>query len=166
MKVKTTRLRSLSLELVAFGKAHKAIGLRSAGQRSTSLLLRTFKSFLCANAIRIMMSGESNHNVQKTYPQSDDTVSTSDPQVMHMQKKYSQCYNRASFLNPQALHTVFKGDQGRSIRVPRFTTHTVPDVTVNTRVVAVVGIQQENAAPQVDGWFLSVFFAFWNVVKG
>lgn len=64
------------------------------------------------------------------------------------------------------MHTVFKDDQGRSIEVPRFTTHTVPDVTVNTRVVAVVGIQQEWAAPEVDGWFLSDFFAFWNVLKG
>ncbi|MDI1493009.1 MAG: hypothetical protein OHK93_004793 [Ramalina farinacea] len=64
------------------------------------------------------------------------------------------------------MHTVFKDDQGRSIRVPRFCTHTVPDVTVNTRVVAVVGIQQEWAAPEIDGWFLSDFFAFWNVLQG
>ena len=47
----------------------------------------------------------------------------------------------------------------------QFNTRTPPDITRKTRVIAVLGIY-ENAAPDVDGWFVSDFFAFWNIFQG
>ncbi|KAL9135963.1 MAG: hypothetical protein Q9175_002826 [Cornicularia normoerica] len=47
----------------------------------------------------------------------------------------------------------------------QFNLHTPPDVTSNTRIIAVLGIH-EDAEPQQDGWFVSDFFAFWNIFQG
>ena len=47
----------------------------------------------------------------------------------------------------------------------QFITHTPPDITRKTQVIAVLGIY-ENAAPNIDGWFISDFFAFWNIFQG
>ncbi|KAL8847472.1 MAG: hypothetical protein Q9221_007498 [Calogaya cf. arnoldii] len=47
-----------------------------------------------------------------------------------------------------------------------FNTHTPPDITSNTRIVAVCGIRQDQAAPSDDGWFLSDFFAFHHLFTG
>ena len=85
---------------------------------------------------------------------------------MYTRFKYFRSNNPFSSSNPRAMHTVFQDRQGQSIRVPRFTTHTVPHVTFNTQMVEVVGIRQEEAAPEADGWFLSDYFAFWNVLQG
>ncbi|KAL8952777.1 MAG: hypothetical protein Q9222_001324 [Ikaeria aurantiellina] len=47
-----------------------------------------------------------------------------------------------------------------------FNTHTPPDITSNTRIVACLGITQATAAPKIDGWFLSDFMAFWHIFNG
>ncbi|KAL8880341.1 MAG: hypothetical protein Q9198_002230 [Flavoplaca austrocitrina] len=47
-----------------------------------------------------------------------------------------------------------------------FNLHTPPDVTNNTRVVAICGIKQAEADPTDDGWFLSDFFAFHHLLTG
>ncbi|KAF6238615.1 hypothetical protein HO173_003121 [Letharia columbiana] len=47
----------------------------------------------------------------------------------------------------------------------QFNLHTPPDITSKTRIIAVLGIHQ-NATPQKDGWFVSDFFAFWNIFQG
>jgi hypothetical protein len=39
-----------------------------------------------------------------------------------------------------------------------------PDVQKNTRIVAVCGIPDSNAAPQDDGWFFSDFFLFYQML--
>ncbi|KAL8782335.1 MAG: hypothetical protein Q9213_005456 [Squamulea squamosa] len=47
-----------------------------------------------------------------------------------------------------------------------FNTHTLPDVTGNTRIIGVLGITDAEADPAVGGWFLSDFFVFWNLMHG
>lgn len=103
------------------------------------------------------MSGPSKHSIHRKYSPFDDP---NDPPAL------AKALEHISISDPQATHAVFHDKQKRSIKVPRFTTHTVPDVTANTRIVAVVGVQQKVADPQTDGWFLSDFFAFWNVLHG
>lgn len=78
----------------------------------------------------------------------------------------AQALEHVSISHPKAIHAVFRDKEKKAIQVPRFTTHTLPDVSANTRIVAVVGLQQKVAAPQEDGWFLSDFFAFWNMLQG
>ncbi|KAI4090307.1 MAG: hypothetical protein LQ344_004855 [Seirophora lacunosa] len=48
----------------------------------------------------------------------------------------------------------------------KFNTHTPPDITTKTRILAVCGIQPKNASPNEDGWFLSDFFAFYHLFRG
>ena len=45
----------------------------------------------------------------------------------------------------------------------RFTIHAPPDITGKTRIVAVLGIQTSDARPDVDGWLLSDFMAFFHL---
>lgn len=49
---------------------------------------------------------------------------------------------------------------------PEFNTHTPPDITPHTRVLAVLGIRPREAAPNDDGWLLSDFFAFYHMFRG
>ena len=46
-----------------------------------------------------------------------------------------------------------------------FTTHTPPDVTQNTRIIGVLGILQNDAAPHQNGYFLSDFIAFHHLLR-
>ena len=46
-----------------------------------------------------------------------------------------------------------------------FTIHTPPDVTQNTRIIAVLGILQNDAALHLNGWFLSDFIAFHHLLR-
>ncbi|KAL8686033.1 MAG: hypothetical protein Q9224_005575, partial [Gallowayella concinna] len=46
-----------------------------------------------------------------------------------------------------------------------FNIHTMPDVTKRTRIIAVLGITDDEANPRTSGWFLSDFFAFWNLMR-
>lgn len=47
-----------------------------------------------------------------------------------------------------------------------FNTHTPPDITPNTRILAICGIASGEAAPNDDGWILSDFFAFYHLCRG
>ncbi|KAI4190613.1 MAG: hypothetical protein LQ346_004890 [Caloplaca aetnensis] len=47
-----------------------------------------------------------------------------------------------------------------------FNMHTPPDITPNTRIIAVCGVPPKDAAPQEDGWFISDFFAFYHLFRG
>lgn len=58
------------------------------------------------------------------------------------------------------------GDDTPPMQYTQFTTHTPPDITSNTRIVAVCGTFQKKAMPKVDGWFLSDFFAFYTIFRG
>lgn len=60
----------------------------------------------------------------------------------------------------------FQDDSNQVVQYESFNIHTPPDVTPKTRIIAVLGIAQEKAMPQVDGWFVSDFFAFWNIFHG
>ena len=48
----------------------------------------------------------------------------------------------------------------------QFTLHTPPDITERTRVIAVLGVTEDPAPTGKDGWFVSDFFAFWNIFQG
>ena len=67
---------------------------------------------------------------------------------------------------PQTFGGVLKDASNQNVQYESFNTHTPPDVTANTRVIAVLGLAQERIAPNKDGWFLSDFFAFWRVLNG
>lgn len=47
-----------------------------------------------------------------------------------------------------------------------FNTHTPPDITEKTRIVAVCGVLHEDAHSKADGWLVSDFFAFWHLLSG
>ncbi|KAL8903134.1 MAG: hypothetical protein Q9207_004121 [Kuettlingeria erythrocarpa] len=47
-----------------------------------------------------------------------------------------------------------------------FNMHTPPDITPNTRIIAVCGVPTKDAAPHNDGWFISDFFAFYHLFHG
>ena len=66
--------------------------------------------------------------------------------------------------NPENPISQFKTARPKTIS--KFVTHTIPDITPKTRIIAVLGIEQKNAGPGDDGWFLSDFFAFWHVLNG
>ncbi|KAL8663085.1 MAG: hypothetical protein Q9202_004122 [Teloschistes flavicans] len=51
-------------------------------------------------------------------------------------------------------------------KAPSFTMHIPPDVTKDTRIVAVCGINPKWASPRDDGWFFSDFCAFWHLLNG
>ena len=48
----------------------------------------------------------------------------------------------------------------------QFNLHTPPDITERTRIIAVLGVTEQPAPYGDDGWFLSDFFAFWNIFQG
>ncbi|KAL8668278.1 MAG: hypothetical protein Q9168_007089 [Polycauliona sp. 1 TL-2023] len=61
----------------------------------------------------------------------------------------------------QLLETTTPGRQ-----YEEFNIHTPPDITPNTRIVAVCGIKPVEAGPSDDGWFLTDFFAFHHLLSG
>lgn len=67
---------------------------------------------------------------------------------------------------PETFGGIFQSETSQRRQYEQFTTHTPRDITANTRVIAVLGITQETAAPDVDGWFLSDFCAFWHLFNG
>ena len=73
--------------------------------------------------------------------------------------------NRLSFQNPESFGGLYY-QQNPTLRPPiaQFAAHVPPDITSNTHVFGVLGIEQTKAMPQKDGWFLSDFFAFWHLL--
>lgn len=55
------------------------------------------------------------------------------------------------------------GNKSKTFEI--FTTHTPPDVTKNTRIIGVLGILQDDAAPHQNGWLLSDFIAFHHLLR-
>lgn len=47
-----------------------------------------------------------------------------------------------------------------------FNTHTPPDIRSMTRIIAVLGIENDDVAPDRSGWLLSDFFAYWHLLQG
>ena len=47
-----------------------------------------------------------------------------------------------------------------------FNIHAPPDVTADTHIIAALGIAQQEAAPDCDGWMFSDFLAFWGILWG
>lgn len=64
---------------------------------------------------------------------------------------------------PGSFGGAFLDAKNEDIVYQKFKTHTPPDITKNTRIIAVLGIDQKNANRKQDGWFLSDFFAFWHL---
>lgn len=60
------------------------------------------------------------------------------------------------------FHTTGK----ETVQYAQFNTHSPPDITGSTRVIAVLGVHDDPAPGGSDGWFLSDFFAFWNIFQG
>ena len=67
---------------------------------------------------------------------------------------------------PETFGDSMKDADNRQIKYEQFNTHTPPDITKKTRIIAVLGITQEKATPYRDGWFLSDFLAFWHLFNG
>ncbi|KAL8938601.1 MAG: hypothetical protein Q9211_003126 [Gyalolechia sp. 1 TL-2023] len=67
---------------------------------------------------------------------------------------------------PETYGGVLRDAANEAVTFATFGTHTPPDIPVNTRIVAVLGITQEYINPEKDGWFLSDFLAFWHILQG
>ncbi|KAL8733587.1 MAG: hypothetical protein Q9166_001995 [cf. Caloplaca sp. 2 TL-2023] len=78
----------------------------------------------------------------------------------------SKALEKIQFGKPQTHGGVFLDDNNAKQTYERFVTRTPPDITPNTRIVAVCGIKQQRAGPGADGWFLSDFFAFYHLLHG
>ena len=66
---------------------------------------------------------------------------------------------------PETFGGSLQDPNKNTIHFDSFTTHTPPDVTPNTMIVAVLGITQDTASPEEDGWFLSDFAAFHYLLR-
>lgn len=75
-----------------------------------------------------------------------------------------KCFSKIEHGKPKTFGGILRDPSIEDVEFERFNTHT-PPVTANTRIVAVLGIQDQ-AAPSEDGWFLSGFFALWNILQG
>ena len=66
--------------------------------------------------------------------------------------------------------TTFGGFSSSSVsggpKPDSFTVHMPPDVSRETHIIAVLGIEKKWASPRDDGWFLSDFLAFWHLLHG
>ncbi|KAL8636366.1 MAG: hypothetical protein Q9226_009264 [Calogaya cf. arnoldii] len=67
---------------------------------------------------------------------------------------------------PATYGGFMQDDSNPEVTFNSFNTHTPPDITPNTRIVAVLGITQKEAVMPASMWFISDFFAFWNLFKG
>ena len=76
----------------------------------------------------------------------------------------SKTLNKISINDPTTFGGKFKDPSKNTKQHERFTTHTPPDITNKTRIIAVCGLKK--VEPHVDGWFLSDFFAFWHLFQG
>ena len=54
----------------------------------------------------------------------------------------------------------------RKERYEQFNIHTPPDIIKRTRIIGVLGIVDDPAPTGKEGWFISDFFAFWNIFQG
>lgn len=81
--------------------------------------------------------------------------------------KLQKSLDRLALENPESFGGHYY-QQDPTLRLPitQFATHVPPDITSDTHVFGVLGIEQKFAMPQRDGWFLSDFFAFWHVLNG
>ncbi|KAM5469275.1 hypothetical protein MauCBS54593_004631 [Microsporum audouinii] len=70
---------------------------------------------------------------------------------------------------PATFGGFFKVAGGQTKKMSSFLVNSPPDITPNTRILAVCGVSDdsENAAsPEHDGWFYSDFFAFHTLLHG
>ncbi|KAI4157103.1 MAG: hypothetical protein L6R39_000766 [Caloplaca ligustica] len=67
---------------------------------------------------------------------------------------------------PQSSGGVLQHSTNADIVYESFDTHTPPDIPPNTRIIAVLGIEQARISPEDSGWFLSDFMAFWHILHG
>jgi hypothetical protein len=67
---------------------------------------------------------------------------------------------------PETSGGHFRDPSNKKITYKRFNTHTPPDVTHKTRIIAILGIDPAKAAPNKDGWLVSDFLAFWHLLHG
>ncbi|KAL8746344.1 MAG: hypothetical protein Q9184_007758 [Pyrenodesmia sp. 2 TL-2023] len=81
-------------------------------------------------------------------------------------KKLAEALGRISVGSPETYGGKFLDQTTVRPHYQSFNMHTPPDITQNTRILAVCGISQKDAAPQGDGWFLSDFFAFYHLFHG
>ncbi|KAL8965186.1 MAG: hypothetical protein Q9183_003985, partial [Haloplaca sp. 2 TL-2023] len=59
-----------------------------------------------------------------------------------------------------------RDDSNPQVTFGSFNTHTPPDIQPNTRIIAVLGISPEESIKPESKWFISDFFAFWNLFNG
>lgn len=78
----------------------------------------------------------------------------------------SQASESIGLEKPQTNGGVLVDGTNNTRQYVEFNTHTPPDITPNTRVIAICGISPEYAAPDDDGWYLSDFFAFYHLFHG
>ncbi|KAI4249759.1 MAG: hypothetical protein L6R40_000548 [Gallowayella cf. fulva] len=67
---------------------------------------------------------------------------------------------------PSTFGGVMHSEDNANVVFDTFNIHAPPDITPNTRIIAVLGIPQEDSTKRANEWFISDFFAFWNLFQG
>lgn len=67
---------------------------------------------------------------------------------------------------PETYGGVYFDDANRETLYTKFKLHSPPEMTANTRVIALLGVEQEDVLLGKDDWFVSDFFAFWHLLNG
>ncbi|KAL8670333.1 MAG: hypothetical protein Q9168_005120 [Polycauliona sp. 1 TL-2023] len=78
----------------------------------------------------------------------------------------SQHLNKINVSFPASYGGIMKDESKPEVVFTSFNTHAPPDVLPNTRIVAVLGLTPEEAVTPESMWFISDFFAFWNLMHG
>ena len=67
---------------------------------------------------------------------------------------------------PATYGGMMQNEPSPQVKFDSFNTHTPPDIQPTTRIIAVLGIRPEEAVEPRSMWFISDFFAFWNLFNG
>lgn len=78
----------------------------------------------------------------------------------------AKALSKIEFGKPETFGGRLRSQDNKDVIFERFNIHTPPDICADTQIIAVLGILEDAANPNDDGWFLSDFFAFWSVLQG
>ncbi|KAI4274448.1 MAG: hypothetical protein LQ337_003929 [Flavoplaca oasis] len=67
---------------------------------------------------------------------------------------------------PATYGGMMQNEPNPQVTFDSFNTHTPPDIQPNTRLIAVLGLSPEEAVQPSSMWFISDYFAFWNLFNG
>lgn len=100
------------------------------------------------------------------YPLSDSLTDASINKREELDHMLARLNLAGQEMRPSTFGGLFNSPTNEPLTYERLATHVPPDVPKNTRILAFLGIGQDTALPDTDGWFLSDFFAFYHLFQG